>query len=99
MADAFAEQIRRLDRRALLFQHVERARDLRLAAVDPELELLLAQRAPVNQADRLFAEAGRKRNQTQMMPPLHPARRDHRLLGTNALVEIIEDRSRIDQRL
>ena len=34
-----------------------------------------------------------------MMPPLHPARRDHRLLRAYAFVEIVEDRSRIDQRL
>src|SRR6185312_12975568 len=53
MADPLAEQIRRRHGGALPLQHVERARDLRLAALDPQLELLLAQRAFVDQAHRL----------------------------------------------
>ena len=40
MADALAEPVRRLDRGALLFQHLQHAADLRLAALDPEIELL-----------------------------------------------------------
>ena len=61
-----AEPVRRLDRGALLFQHLEHARYLRLAALDPEIELLvLAQHALVQQADALVAEPHRQRANPQ----------------------------------
>ena len=70
MADRLAEPVRRLDRGALLFQHVEHARYLRLAALDPQIELpLLAQHALVQQADALVAEPHRQRADPQLPSP------------------------------
>ena len=54
-------------------------RYLRLAALDPELRLLLAQHAFIEEADRLVAEPGRERAEPQMPPPLGAAWLDHRL--------------------
>src|SRR5581483_5297226 len=73
--------------------------NLRLAAIDPEPELLLAQRAFVDEADRLVAEAGRQRANAQVPPPLRAMRGDHRLVGADQLIEIIEDDAALDQRL
>src|SRR6185312_13195812 len=88
MADALAEQIRRPHRRALLFQHREHARYLRLAPLDPELELLLAQHALIDQADRFVRKPARERAEPQVMPPLGAAGGDHRLRLARELVKI-----------
>src|SRR6476620_207203 len=100
MADVFAGPIRRLDCRALFFQHLQHARNLRLAALDPKIELLvLAQHALVQQADALVAKAHRQRANPQVPPPRLAARRDHRFVGADAVVEIIQDHRALDQRL
>jgi hypothetical protein len=100
MTDAFAEPIRRLDRGALLFEHTEHARYLRRAALDPEIELLLlAQHALIKQADALVAEAHRQRANPQVPAPRLAARGDHRPVGADEVVEIIQDHRALDQRL
>src|SRR5690348_5646581 len=90
MANAFAEQIRRLHRRTLFVQDCEHARDLRLAALDPELERLLAQYALIEKADGLVAESGRERAEPQLPPSLSAMGCDHCFRLTHELVEMIQ---------
>src|SRR6266567_2813256 len=66
VADAVTQPVRRRHLGALGFQHSEHVADLRLAALDPQRELLLSQHALIEQADRLVAEAGGERADAQM---------------------------------
>src|SRR5262249_10155660 len=99
MADTLAEQIPRLHRRTLLFQHREHTRYLPLAARDPEIEPLLAQRALIDKAHGLVGKTGRQRAQPQVMPAPRAACRDHRLWLAREFVEMIQDDAALDQRL
>src|SRR6185369_653019 len=74
--------------------------NLRVAAFDPEIELLLLpQHALVQQADALVAEAHRQRANPLVPAPRLAAWGDHRLLGADAIVEIIQDHRALNQRL
>src|SRR3954453_5005662 len=99
VADALAQPVRRGHLGALGLQHPQHVRDLRLAAFDPQRKLLLPQHALVEQADRLVAETGSERADAQMAPAHGTGARQHRLLGSDELVEIIEDDRALDQRL
>src|SRR5882724_11837958 len=97
MSDAGPEPVWRGDRGALGFQYIEHAADLGLATLDPEFQLILAQHALVDQADRLVAEPGCQRADFQGMAALRPVLRDHCLRRPDHLIEIIQDRGTFDQ--
>src|SRR5207253_7060276 len=76
------------------------ARYLRLAALDPEIELLLLPQHPlIQKTNALVAEPHRQRADPQMPPPRLAALGDHRLVGADDVVEMIQDHRALDQRL
>jgi hypothetical protein len=99
VADPLAEPPGRGDAIARLFQHLQHAPDLRLAAIDPDFRRLLAQHALVNKTDRLVAKPRRQRADLQCVATFRPAFRDHRFRGPDQFIEIIQDRRALDQRL
>jgi len=99
VSDTVAEPIGCHNACAFLFQHLQHARYLSLAALDPEFQLVLAQHALIDEADRLVGEPASQRADFQCVPPRLAARRDHRFLRPDQFIQIIQDRRALDQRL
>ena len=99
VADARSEPVWRRNHHPLALQRREHAADLGLAAAHPDLGWLLPQHPFVQQADRLVGKPAGQRADLQATPPLRPVARDHRFVGSDQLVEIVEDRRALEQRL
>jgi hypothetical protein len=99
VADPVAEPVLARALRAPAFKEGQHIRDLPLAAFNPAIGDLLVQDAFVEEAHRLFGEAGGERRDLERAAALRPARRDERLGRSSLLVEMVEDRGAFDQDL
>jgi hypothetical protein len=98
VAESFPEKIPRRASRTLPLERGECVADLELTAAHPIFGRSGSEQSFVKQADALVCEPGRESRQPQTLAPDGTALWQECALGTDQLVQVVDDAEGLDQR-